>query len=205
MKKRLTTLILLICISALAASSVFAEEEKTIVKRPKPKFTVCVQVACQDDSLEFKLLSLRKRELRKIDDVTVVGLEEKPQYIISLVAVKNKVGGKETGYSYSYSFFKKHYYSAELHEAIVYFNENIYAKMSEEEQEKLSKLYFSALENNREYTEYLHGGIQTIPSDVIENVCKSEVAYFNQNILEPLRKENKEAKKIDKSEGVKTD
>jgi hypothetical protein len=206
MKKRLTALTALICLSALTTSCVSSEKEKEemVFELPKPKFTVCVQVACQDESLEFKLLSLRKRELRKIADVTVVDIEEKPDYIVSIVAIKNKAAGKEVGYSYSYSFLKKHYYSDEVSEAIKHFYENISADMTEEGQGKVWKLYVDALENSiRDYSEYLDGGIQTVPFDTIENVCRSEVASFNQNALEPLRKESRRTKKLYEDEGVK--
>jgi hypothetical protein len=143
---------------AVAAEMKMNEKEKAIVKRPQRKFTVGVQVDCEDESLKFKLLGLRKKELRKIADVRVVGIKEKPDYIIALAAVINKAGGKEVGYSYSYSFLKQHY-PDEPPEA-----------------------------KDREYAEYLSGGIQTVPQGSIKNHCQSEVASFNQNTLEPLRK-----------------
>ncbi|MBC8379525.1 MAG: hypothetical protein H8E62_10145 [Planctomycetes bacterium] len=182
MKKRFATGALLICISALAASSIFAEAEKTIVTRPQRRFTVGVEVTCADESLQFRLLSLRKKELRKRGDVRVVGLDEKPDYLISLVAVKNKAGGKEVGYSYSYSFFKKHYYSAELQEAIDHFYGTVFAGMTENERAKVSKLYANAIESNRDYSEYLDGGIQTVAYDAVENVCKLQVAALEQRV-----------------------
>ena len=144
---------------AYAAEMEKNEKEKTPVELSKNKFTVCVQVDCEDESLAFKLLNLRKKELRKIADVRVVKIEDRPDYIIALAAVTNKAGGKEVGYSYSYSFLKQHYADQQL-EA-----------------------------EDREYTEYLDGGIQTVTQGSIKNYCQSEVASFNQNTLEPLRNE----------------
>ena len=169
MKKRLAALTVLICLSALVISCASPEKEK--VELLRPKFTVCVQVDCEDESLKYKLLSLRKRELRKIADVRVVDIEDRPDYLISLVAVINKAGGKDVGYSYSYSFSKKHY-ADKPPEA-----------------------------GDRECDEYLAGGIQTVSFDAIENVCRSEVAAFDQRVLEPLRKEK--PKKADKEAGGK--
>ena len=93
---------------AYAAEMEKNEKEKTPVKLSKGKFTVCVQVECEDESLKYKLLTLRKKELRKIADVRVVDRDEQPDYIISLAAVINKAGEKEVGYSYSYAFLKPH-------------------------------------------------------------------------------------------------
>ncbi|MHC5084930.1 MAG: hypothetical protein ACYSOV_04935, partial [Planctomycetota bacterium] len=131
------------------------EKEKTPVKFSKGKFTVCVQVDCEDESLKYKLLTLRKKELRKIADVRVVKIEEKPDYIISLAAVINKAADEEVGYSYSYAFLKP-YYTDDHHEA-------------------------------GDRTDYLGGGIQAVPQGSVQNYCQSEVASFNQTILEPLR------------------
>jgi TPR repeat protein len=144
---------------AVAAEMAEKEEEKTPVKLSRGKFAVCVQVDCEDESLKYKLLSLRKKELRKIADVRVVDMDEQPDYVISLAAVINKAGGEEVGYSYSYSFLKQHYADGQLE-----------AK-------------------DKEYTEYLDGGIQTVAQGSIKNYCQSEVASFNQNTLEPLRNE----------------
>ena len=87
-----------------------------------------------------------------------------------MAAVTHKAGGKEVGYSYSYSFLKQHY-PDEPPEA-----------------------------GDKEYTEYLSGGIQTVAQGSIQNYCQSEVASFNKNTLEPLRKH---MIKVDADEGVK--
>jgi hypothetical protein len=140
---------------AVAAEMEKNEKEKTPVKLSKGKFRVCVQVDCEDESLKYKLLTLRKKELRKIADVRVVKIEEKPDYIISLAAVINKAADEEVGYSYSYAFLKP-YYTDRQPEA-------------------------------GDRTDYLVGGIQAVPQGSVQNYCQSEVASFNQTILEPLR------------------
>jgi TPR repeat protein len=90
------------------------EKAKVSAKLPKEKFKVCVQVDCADESLKYKLLTLRKKELRKIADVRVVDRDEQPDYVISLAAVINKARDEEVGYSYSYAFLKPHYGDGQL-------------------------------------------------------------------------------------------
>ncbi|MHC4373562.1 MAG: tetratricopeptide repeat protein [Planctomycetota bacterium] len=112
---------------AVAAEMEKNEQKKTPVKLSKGKFRVCVQVDCEDESLKYKLLNLRKKELRKIADVRVVAMDEQPDYIISLAAVINKAGDEEVGYSYSYAFLRPHYAAASSEDRTDYLGGGIQA------------------------------------------------------------------------------
>ena len=81
----------------LLCTITFTGQSADAPEKPKPKFRVEVSVGCNDKNTKAFIESHTKRELRRLQDVEIVGIGIAGGYKLSIVAIELQSSGRKTG------------------------------------------------------------------------------------------------------------